>query len=294
MAVIRVNKTKDYTVMSNCHLRDKRISLKAKGLLSMMLSLPDEWDYSIAGLVAICKEEEAAMKSALKELKQGGYLIITKKKPNQTESGRFEYEYNIYEQPQEVRLEEKQTTGNQPSDKQAIEKQGVENQPLEIQPIEIQEVENPGQLNIDKLNTEGSITNESITDEEVGTDINAPTTSPGKGKKEKPVRHKYGEYQHVLLSDEDIKKLKAEYKDEQLIDEAVVFLDEYIEMKGYKAKNHYLAIRKWVIDAVKEKRQKEQRRYTGQQTTGGRGVYTLSNGETTSNPFIADLDNEVF
>lgn len=299
MAVIRVNKTRDYTVMSNCHLRDKRMSLKAKGLLSMMLSLPDEWDYSIAGLVAICKEEEAAMKSALKELKQTGYLIITKKKPNQTESGRFEYEYNIYEQPQEVRLEEKQTIGNQPSDKQAIEKQGVENQPLEIQPIEIQEVENPGQLNIDKLNTEESITNKSITDEEVGTDTNVPTTpqSPekgkGKGGKPKPVRHKYGEYQHVLLSDEDVAKLKAEYG-EQLTDEAVVFLDEYIEMKGYKAKNHYLAIRKWVIDAVKEKRQKEQRRYNGQQTTGGRGVYTLSNGETTSNPFIADLDSEVF
>ena len=262
MAVIRVNKTKDYTVMSNCHLRDKRISLKAKGLLSMMLSLPDEWDYSIAGLVAICKEEEAAMKSALKELKQGGYLIITKKKPNQTESGRFEYEYNIYEQPQEVRLEEKQSTGKQPSDKQAIEKQGVENQPLEIQPIEIQEVENPGQLNIDKLNTEESITYESNTDEECIPDTgNTPPPPPpgdgkGKGKKEKPVRHKYGEYQHVLLKDDEVEKLIEEYGKDMTV-KLIKFLDEYIEMKGYKAKSHYLAIKKWVVDAVKEREGKK-------------------------------------
>ena len=58
MSVFRINKTKNYTVMSNHHLREKKMSLKAKGLLSMMLSLPDDWNYSIAGLVSICKENE--------------------------------------------------------------------------------------------------------------------------------------------------------------------------------------------------------------------------------------------
>ena len=58
MSVIRVEKTKDFTVMSNYHFRDKRLSLKAKGLLSEMLSLPDDWDYTVAGLVAINKEEK--------------------------------------------------------------------------------------------------------------------------------------------------------------------------------------------------------------------------------------------
>lgn len=133
MAVIRVNKTSDYTVMSNYHLKDRRLSLKAKGLLSLMLSLSDEWNYSIAGLVAISVENETAIKSTLGELKKCGYLVVLKKMPNETASGRIEYEYNIYEQPQE---------------KQGIEKQGVENLPIEIQPLE-----NRGQLNTKEVNT---------------------------------------------------------------------------------------------------------------------------------------------
>lgn len=123
----------------------------------------------------------------------------------------------------------------------------------------------------------------------VTSDINVyvPDTNVGNTpseKPKKPVKHKYGEYQHVLLTDEEVEKLRIAFG-EELTDEAVVFLDEYIEMKGYKAKNHYLAIRKWVIDAVKEKRQKEQRQFNG------RNVYTLSNGDTTNNPFFADLDS---
>lgn len=139
MAVFRVNKTKNYTVMSNYHLKDKRLSLKAKGLLSTMLSLSDEWNYSIAGLVAISKEKETAITSTLKELKDNGYLVVTKKLPDQTESGRYEYEYNIFEQPQNI--------GKQTPEIQDIEKQGVENLGLEFQGLEFQGVENQGQLN---------------------------------------------------------------------------------------------------------------------------------------------------
>ena len=75
MSKIRVNKTKDYTVLSNHHLKNKNLSLKAKGLLSVMLSLPDDWDYSINGLSFICKENETAITSALDELKENGYLL---------------------------------------------------------------------------------------------------------------------------------------------------------------------------------------------------------------------------
>lgn len=128
MAVIRVNKTSNFTVMSNFHLRDKRLSLKAKGLLSVMLSLSEEWNYSIAGLVAISKENETAVRSTLDELKKYRYLIVTKRMPNETISGRIEYEYDIYEQPQ---------------DKLELENQWVENQ----------WVENQGQLNTDKAST---------------------------------------------------------------------------------------------------------------------------------------------
>lgn len=100
MALIRVNKTSDYTVMSNVHLRNAKMSLKAKGLLSLMLSLPESWDYSVAGLCAICLEGETAIKSTLKELETFGHLRISKLMPNETSSGRIEYVYNIYEVPQ--------------------------------------------------------------------------------------------------------------------------------------------------------------------------------------------------
>lgn len=139
MSVVRVNNTKNYTVMSNHHLRNKNLSLKAVGLLSKMLSLPPEWDYTIEGLAAICRDGVTAVKGALKELKDEGYLVVTKMMPNETKIGRIEYVYDIFEQPQE---------------KQALEKQEVEKQGIENLPVEIQAVENRGQLNTDLLNTD--------------------------------------------------------------------------------------------------------------------------------------------
>ena len=136
MAIIRMNKSSDYTVMSNTHLKEKNMSLKAKGLLSLMLSLRDDWEYSVEGLVSICKESEVAVKSALNELKKFNYLKVTKLLPNQTETGRIEYIYDIFEKPQ-----------------QCIEKQGVENLGVEILDVEIQALENQGQLNTKELNT---------------------------------------------------------------------------------------------------------------------------------------------
>lgn len=126
MSVFRIEKTNNYTVMSNYHLREREMSLKAKGLLSLMLSLPNDWDYTIEGLVTICKENETAVKSTLNELKDFGYLEILKV---QNKKGQFEYEYNIYEKPQ--------------SKKPEVENLGVENP----------SVENQGQLNTNKQNT---------------------------------------------------------------------------------------------------------------------------------------------
>lgn len=131
MSVVRVNKNDNYTIMSNYHLQDKNLSLKAKGLLSMMLSLPDNWHYTIEGLVAICKENETSVISALKELKHFGYLVMTKKMPNETDSGRYEYIYDVYEMP----------------------KQEGKKQDLENLGVEILGVENQGLLNTNKLNT---------------------------------------------------------------------------------------------------------------------------------------------
>lgn len=137
MAVFRVNKNRNYTVMSNYHLRDKSLSLKAKGLLSQMLSLPEDWDYTIQGLCSINKEKEASINSTLNELKDNGYLKVTKKMPNETKSGRIEYVYDIYETP-----------------KQEGEKQDLENQGVEFQGVEFQGLENQGQINTEELSTE--------------------------------------------------------------------------------------------------------------------------------------------
>lgn len=97
MAVFRVAKTDNYTVMSNEHFKDKNMSLKAKGLLSLMLSLPDEWDYSISGLVALSKDGKDSVMGALNELEELGYLSRSREVD---ERGRFcGYNYSVYEIP---------------------------------------------------------------------------------------------------------------------------------------------------------------------------------------------------
>ena len=99
MAVYRVERTRDYTVMSNYHLKDTTLSLKAKGLLSMFLSFPDDWNYSTRGLAAICKEGVEAIGNTIKELEKAGYIVRRKLRGS---NGRItDTEYVIYEQPQE-------------------------------------------------------------------------------------------------------------------------------------------------------------------------------------------------
>lgn len=143
MAVIRVNNTKGFTVMSNYHFQDKEISLKAKGLLGLMLSLPRNWDYSVNGLVAIVKENKAAVQTALKELEEHKYLKRTRV---QDETGRFDYIYDIYEKP----YDKLPWTENQCTDIQCTEVQCTENQP---------------QINTNKQNTNKQNTKELNTNE---------------------------------------------------------------------------------------------------------------------------------
>lgn len=98
MSVFRINKTQNYTVMSNHHFKEKKMSLKAKGLLSLMLSLPDDWDYSISGLATLSKDGKDSIMSALAELEKFGYLTRTRLT---NEKGQFAgVEYNIFEIPQ--------------------------------------------------------------------------------------------------------------------------------------------------------------------------------------------------
>ena len=148
MTKFKVNKTKNYTVMSNTHLKERKMTLKAKGLLCLMLSLPDDWDYTIKGLVNLSEDNETSVTTALKELKKKGYLRIKKLLPNQTKTGRIEYIYDIYEEPF-VQKQDPEILG--------LEKQGVE-----ILGLEFLGLENQGQLNTKELNTKELNTKELI------------------------------------------------------------------------------------------------------------------------------------
>ena len=148
MAVYRVQRTRDYTVMSNYHLKDKGLTLKSKGLLSMILSLPEEWNYTTRGLSSICKEGVDAIGSAIKELETAGYIV---RRQLRGANGRItDTEYIIYEQPQPKKLD------MLPSD---VVSPDTEN-PDMVKP----DTEKPAELNIEKSNTEKTITYGSSTD----------------------------------------------------------------------------------------------------------------------------------
>ena len=138
MAVYRVQRTRDYTVMSNYHLKDKGLTLKSKGLLSMILSLPEEWNYTTRGLASICKEGVDAIGSALKELETAGYIV---RRQLRGANGRItDTEYIIYEQPQPKKLD------MLPSD---VVSPDTEN-PDMVKP----DTEKPAELNIEKSSTQ--------------------------------------------------------------------------------------------------------------------------------------------
>lgn len=209
IAVIRVIKNRNYTVMSNTHLKDKRLSLKAIGLLSVVLSLPDDWHYTVNGLVGIVKDGERAVNGALSELKENGYLRIEKLYPNKDGRSKIEYQYIFSETPQDL-----------------------QNVPLE-QDIQNVRLQNVGLQDVGLQN--------------VGTYkyTNKPNTN-NKNTNNKVSKHKYGEYQHVLLTDKEHTHLLDLYGDS--LDEHIKILDEYIETSGKKYKNHSLVIQKWVHD----------------------------------------------
>ena len=145
MAVFRIERTRDYTVMSNHHLRNANLSLKAKGLLSMILSLPEEWNYTTRGLASICKEGVDAIGSALKELETAGYIV---RRQLRGTNGRItDTEYVIYEQPQPDMSHPDTASPD------------TEN-PDMVKP----DTEKPAELNIEKSNTEKTITYGSSTD----------------------------------------------------------------------------------------------------------------------------------
>ena len=140
MAVFRVEKNRGYTVMSNHHLRNKDLSLKAKGLLSQMLSLPEDWDFTLKGLSLINREQIDAIRAAVRELEQAGYIVRSRERDSQ---GRLRgADYIIYEQPQPV------------PDSPTLENPTLDNPMQEKPTLEKPTLENPTQLNKDIQRTD--------------------------------------------------------------------------------------------------------------------------------------------
>ena len=142
-SVIRVHKNKNYTVMSNKHLYQKDLSLKAKGLMSVFLALPDDWNYSISGLCKIIKEGKDALNATISELKKFGYIDIERRNDK---GGRFTFIYHIFEQGK----------SNLPYTVNPYTVEVCTENPNAVEPY----AENPQQLNTKELNTNKQITNQ--------------------------------------------------------------------------------------------------------------------------------------
>ena len=180
MAVFRIDKTRDYTVMANFHLRDISLSLKAKGLLSLMLSLPENWDYTTKGLAQICKDGVDSICATVKELEKAGYV---QRRRLRDDLGRLaEVEYTILEKPIIPVPEEDPPKREKPVQVEPQEPEAVSSQPetpkrenpvldnpvlvspvLDSPKLASPEQENPAQLNTntsskEKINTDLSNT----------------------------------------------------------------------------------------------------------------------------------------
>ena len=202
MAVFRVERTSDYTVMSNYHLRDKRLSLKAKGLLSQMLSLPEDWDYTLAGLCYINRESKDAIRTAIHELEQAGYIH---RRQTTDSGGKFAGNvYTIYERPQGPPpgepSSEKPSSGNPTTGKPMPEK--------------------PTQRNIEKQNTDQQNTDS----------IPFRAAAPPEAKRTEPSpAEQMEEYRALIRNNIQYPLLAAQNpEDTDLLDEIVELMTETV------------------------------------------------------------------
>ena len=210
MAVFRIDKTRDYTVMSNHHLRNADLSLKAKGLLSLMLSLPENWDYTTKGLAAICKDGIDSISSCIRELEKHGYIIRERMR---NEKGQLTtIEYTILEQPKNT----------PPEREKPIRENPVLDIPAQAEPIQ----ENTAQLNTHKSNIK-----------ELNTDISHTYPIKSYQKEPEPAKEKsdrigYDEvetYRQIIKENIDYDVLSVNLnRDAAMLDEIVDLMTETV------------------------------------------------------------------
>ena len=227
MAVFRVERNRGYTVMSNHHLRNKELSLKAKGLLSQMLSLPEDWDYTLAGLSLINREKIDAIREAVRELERAGYIVRSRERD---EKGRLRgAEYVIYEQPQPPT-----------SDLPTLENPTLDNPTQEKPMLEKPTLENPTQLNKDisrtdlpkkeKTNTDLSSTHSiPILSPDPSPCGDAAATPPERKRKEAATQSAFEIYREIVMENISYDILIADsHIDRERLDELVDLMLETI------------------------------------------------------------------
>ena len=212
MAVFRIDKTRDYTVMSNHHLRNTSLSLKAKGLLSLMLSLPENWDYTTKGLSKICKDGIDSICSTIKELEQHGYIIRQRVR---NEKGQLTtVEYTILEAPETASPKQEKPKRENP----VLDNPILEN-PEQVLPI----LENPDQLNTNISNTKKSNIDLS------STNISNPIQSNPKGNSERIGMDEIDAYREIIKENIEYDILVINNPLEKVrIDEIVELLTETV------------------------------------------------------------------
>ena len=216
MAVFRIDKTRDYTVMSNHHLRNTELSLKAKGLLSLMLSLPENWDYTTKGLAAICKDGIDSISSCIRELEKHGYIIRERMR---NEKGQLTtIEYTILEQPKSAPLEREKPIRENP----------VLDIPAQAEPIQ----ENTAQLNTNKSNKKELNTDISNTYPIKSYQKEPEPTKAAQLPKEKSDRIGYDEvetYRQIIKENIDYDVLSVNLnRDAAMLDEIVDLMTEMV------------------------------------------------------------------
>ena len=233
MAVFRVERNKGYTVMSNHHLRNKELSLKAKGLLSQMLSLPEDWDYTLAGLSRINREKIDAIREAIRELERAGYIVRSR---TRDEKGRLRgADYVIYEQP---------PTSDLPT---------LENPILDNPTLENPTLENPMQLNKDiqtkdQKKKDGSIT-DSIPILSPPSPLEEAAAPPERKRTERNDAYKV--YEEIIKENIEYDYLLQEYRFEK--DRVDEFLDLILETVCSARKTIRIAGDDYPAELVKSK-----------------------------------------
>ena len=213
MAVFRVERTRDYTVMSNYHLRDKNLSLKAKGLLSQMLSLPEDWDYTLAGLSYINRESKDAIRSAVNELEKAGYV---QRRQTTDANGKFSVnEYIIHECP----------VTPAPSLEKPLSENPTTDNPSTAKPLS----ENPTQINTKKSRKEKQNTDRSNTDSIPSFQQSIPAEPSEANRSEGVSEREYEDYRELICQNIDYDILVAQNPfDVDSIDEIVELMLEVI------------------------------------------------------------------